>query len=328
MKKTLVTGGAGYIGSVVVERLLARGYEPVVLDNLSQGHLGALLPGVPFARADLLDLARIEEFFGQFEIEAVVHMAALALVGESVRDPLRYYRQNLGGLINLLEVMRGRRVTKLVFSSSAAVYGMPEQVPISEECATLPINPYGWTKWMSEQLLADLRSACGLNYVALRYFNVAGASERNGEIHDPETHLIPCVLGAALGRLPHVEILGTDYDTPDGTCIRDYIHVVDVADAHVLCLERLEDRSAIYNLGSGRGYSVREILACTEQVTGSAIPCRIAARRPGDPPRLVADHRKIERELGWTPKRGLEEMIQSAWQWYRRHPNGYEGSAR
>jgi UDP-glucose 4-epimerase len=323
VKKILVTGGAGYIGSVVVERLLARGCEPAVLDNLAQGHPGSVPSGVPFAHADLQDLPRVNEFFEQFEVEAVVHMAALALVGESVRDPLRYYRENLGGLVNLLEVMRARRISRLVFSSSAAVYGMPDQIPISEECSALPINPYGWTKWMGERILADYRSACGLEYVSVRYFNVAGASERNGEIHKPETHLIPCVLGAALGRLPQVEILGTDYDTPDGTCIRDYVHVVDVADAHVLCLERLGNCSAIYNLGTGRGYSVGEILACAEQVTGSAIPYRIAARRPGDPPRLVASHRKIERELGWMPKRGLEEMIRSAWQWYQRHPNGY-----
>jgi UDP-glucose 4-epimerase len=328
VKRILVTGGAGYIGSVLTELLAARGFQPVVLDNLAQGHLEAVSPGTPVAIADLQDRDALEDVFSKHGIEAVIHLAAVSVVGDSMGQPLRYYRENVIGLINLLIAMRVAGVNTLVFSSTAAVYGEPQQIPISEMCPMAPINPYGWTKLMCEQILADTGRAHGLCYASLRYFNVAGATQRCGEAHRPETHLIPRVLDVALGQQPHVEIYGTDYPTPDGTCIRDYIHVVDLAEAHLLALEAAKRASGIYNLGSSAGYSVREVIACAEKVTGRRIACVEKPRRIGDPPRLIAGHKKIQSELGWQPRRTLQDMVASAWAWRQRHPEGYVPSSK
>jgi UDP-glucose 4-epimerase len=319
----LVSGGAGYIGSVVTECLIRRGRSPVVLDNLSQGHRAAVPPGVPLVEADLLDKPFVEKVFRDFTIDAVIHLAAVSVVGDSVQQPTHYYRQNVGGLLNLLEVMLPAGVNQIVFSSTAAVYGKPDTIPITEECAARPINPYGWTKLVGEQILADAHAAYGLDYVSLRYFNVAGATEACGEAHHPETHLIPRLLAVAARQVAEFEIYGTDYETPDGTCIRDYIHVGDLAEAHTLALGRLRDAGEVYNLGGNRGYSVREVISCAEKVTGQKIPCVIRPRRPGDPPTLVASHEKIRDQLGWRPERGLEEMIHDAWRWLARQPNGF-----
>ncbi len=323
MGKILVTGGAGYIGSVVTEALANRGREPMVLDNLTQGHRAAVVPGVPLIEADLQDNVALERLFAQHQIEAVIHLAALALVSESVAQPLRYYRENVGGLLNLLEAMQRVDVKQIVFSSTAAVYGVPQQVPITEDGPLRLINPYGWTKLIGEQVLADCHAAFGLNFVSLRYFNVAGATESFGEAHHPETYLIPRVLEVALGQRHYLEIYGTDYDTPDGTCVRDYIDVGDLAEAHVLAVDAARKGCAIYNLGNDRGYSVREVVACAERITGRGIPCVEFPRRAGDPPVLVASHERIRTELGWRPRRDLEEMIASAWAWRQRYPNGY-----
>jgi len=325
--RVLVTGGAGYIGSVITERLLQRGDTPVVLDNFYQGHREALPGGVETVQADLADLQALEGVFHAGGIEAVMHMAAVSIVGDSVRDPVRYYRENVANLLPLLEVMERAGCRRIVFSSSAAVYGEPAEVPISEECATRPVNPYGWTKVMGERILADAAAAPDgagtLRFVSLRYFNVAGATKASGEMHRPETHLIPRVLEVALGERPHVELYGTDYPTPDGTCIRDYIHVQDLAEAHVLALDRTRTASGVYNLGNSRGYSVREVIECVRRVTGRKIPVLNHPRRTGDPPQLIASHGKAAKELGWKPKRGLEDMIASAWEWRLAHPQGY-----
>ncbi len=323
MGKILVTGGAGYIGSVITEALVNRGREPIVLDNFTQGHQAAVVPGVSLVDADLQDYSALERLFAQHQIEAVIHLAALSVVGDSVAQALHYYRENVGGLLSLLEAMHRADVKQIVFSSTAAVYGQPQQFPITEECPAKPINPYGWTKLIGEQILTDCHAAYGLNFVSLRYFNVAGATESFGEAHHPETHLIPRVLEAALGQRRHLEVYGTDYDTPDGTCIRDYIDVRDLAEAHILAVDETRRRCAIYNLGSYRGYSVREVVNSAERITGRRIPCVECPRRAGDPPRLLASHEKISAELGWQPRGGLEEMIASAWAWRQRHPNGY-----
>jgi len=321
--KILVTGGAGYIGSVVTEALANRGREPVVFDNLSQGHRAAVAPGTLLIEADLQDHSALERLFAQHQIEAVIHLAALSVVSDSVAQPARYYRENVGGLLNLLEAMHRADVKQIVFSSTAAVYGLPQQLPITEDCPAQPINPYGWTKLIGEQILVDCHAAYGLNFVSLRYFNVAGATESFGEAHHPETHLIPRVLEVALGQWRNVEVYGADYDTPDGTCIRDYIDVRDLAEAHVLAVDETRKKCAIYNLGSDRGYSVREVVACAEKITAMRIPCVEIPRRAGDPPRLLASHEKIRSELGWQPRRGLQDMIASAWAWRQHHPNGF-----
>jgi UDP-glucose 4-epimerase len=328
LERILITGGAGYIGSAITERLLARGDVPVVLDNFSQGHWDAIPPGAQTVQADLAEALALEQVFRQHNIEAVVHMAAVSLVGDSVRQPVRYYRENVSNLLTLLDAMQRAACHRIVFSSTAAVYGRPAQVPITEDCPTLPINPYGWSKRLAEQILADVAHAAaqegpGLQHVALRYFNVAGATERCGEMHHPETHLIPRVLDVALDRRPHLELYGTDYDTPDGTCIRDYIHIQDLAEAHLLALDRTRSASGTYNLGNSQGYSVRQVVECAQRVTRKKIPVQNFPRRPGDPPRLVASFQKAAAELRWQPRRGLDEMIASAWEWHLRHPQGY-----
>lgn len=321
--RVLVTGGAGYIGSVVTEQLVNEGHDVVVYDSLDRGHRDAVVDEATFIHADLMDTETLSATFTDHRIEAVVHMAADALVGESMQDPARYYRNNVVAGLSLLDATRAAGVRQIVFSSSAAVYGEPAKQPIEETDPTTPVNPYGETKLAFERALKWSRVAYGLRYAILRYFNAAGATARNGERHDPETHLIPLVLQTAAGLCPHVMIFGGDYPTKDGTCIRDYIHVLDLARAHALALDALargERQDEIYNLGcGGAGYSIREVIDCAREVTGRDIPARTGPRRPGDPPILVAASDKIARHLGWRPQlQNLRVIIESAWTWMQR----------
>jgi UDP-glucose 4-epimerase len=322
--KLLVTGGAGYVGSIVARHLLDRGHEVVVLDNLTRGHRAAVPDGAELVVADLLDREALEAAIDR-GFDAVLHFAALSLVGESGTHPELYFRTNVGGTLNLLETMRGADVPQLLFSSTAAVYGAPAEVPIAETAPTVPTNTYGRSKLAVDWLIGDFCRAHGLGGVSLRYFNVAGASGGLGEDHDPETHLIPNILRAALGSNPFVEIYGTDYPTPDGTAIRDYIHVDDLAEAHVLALPASEaGRHKIFNLGNGTGFSVRQVIDAAQEVTGAGIHAREAPRRPGDPPVLVASSDLIRSELGWEPRKpGLEEMVADAWAFTQARPHGY-----
>jgi UDP-glucose-4-epimerase GalE len=326
MTRILVTGGAGYIGSHTVRLLLSRGHDVWVYDNLSFGHRAAV-PAERLLVGDLSDEARLDHALLQHRIEAVIHFAAFAYVGESVRDPAKYYRNNLVNTLILMDVMRRQQIGRFVFSSTCATYGIPERVPITEEEPQKPINPYGATKLAVERALADFAAAYGWGYAALRYFNASGASPDGtiGEDHDPETHLIPIVLQVAQGRRPHVEVFGTDYPTPDGTCIRDYIHVDDLAEAHLLALEKLEPGKELRcNLGTGRGYSVREVIRTAEEVTGKPVAVKETPRRAGDPPVLVAAADRAQRELGWRPRyTELRPIIETAWNWHRTHPRGY-----
>jgi UDP-glucose 4-epimerase len=326
--RILVTGGAGYIGSHTVKLLLARGHDVRVYDNLAMGHRTAV-PAERLIVGDLHEPDRLDHALLIHRIEAVIHFAASAYVGESVRDPGKYYRNNVAGALSLLEAMRRQDVKRIVFSSTCATYGVPLQVPITEEEPQRPINPYGRTKLMIEQALADYSAAYGIGYAALRYFNAAGAAADGsiGEDHDPETHLIPLVLQAALGQRPHIEVFGTDYPTADGTCIRDYIHVDDLAEAHILALGKLTDGAALrYNVGTGRGYSVREVIQTAEAVTRRKLPVKEGPRRAGDPPELVASPAKIMKELGWKPRYiELAPIIETAWNWHRKHPKGFAG---
>ena len=300
--RVLVTGGAGYIGSVVVEELLAQEHTPIVYDNLSKGHRQSVAPGAELVEGELVDQQRLERVLAKQEIEAVMHMAADSLVGESFRNPAKYYANNMVAGLSLLEAMRSARVSRMVFSSTAAVYGEPERQPIRESDATVPTNPYGETKLAFERALHWYEQAYGLRYVSLRYFNAAGATTRCGELHDPETHLIPLVLQVAAGRRPVLEVFGNDYSTRDGTCVRDYIHVSDLAHAHVLVLNVLSRKSEVFNLGCGGGYTVLEIIEAARRVTGRPIPIQIEPRRSGDPAVLIASSEKIQKELGWHPR--------------------------
>lgn len=313
----LVTGGAGYIGSVVVEETIRAGHNAVVYDNLVKGHREMVASDAVFVLGDLLDQRLLENTLRDHEIDAVIHMAAYSLVGESVTAPAAYYKNNISGGLSLLDAMRSCDVKKIVFSSTAAVYGEPAKQPIEENDPTRPTNPYGDTKRAFEEALKMYDAGYGIRYSSLRYFNAAGASERCGELHDPETHLIPIILQVAAGERDHVEIYGEDYPTRDGTCIRDYIHVVDLSRAHVLALDLLDERSAIFNLGcGGDGYSVREVIETAKKVTGRAIPTKVTMRRPGDPSVLIASSDRIKNELGWEPKlQDLELIIGSAWRW-------------
>ena len=324
----LVTGGAGYIGSHAVRKLIETGHAVVVLDNLSYGHRAAVPEAVPFYPVDLKDTDRIEEILRKHQIQAVMHFAALISVGESVQKPLLYYRNNTAGAMSLLEAMERAGVKRFVFSSTAATYGEPEETPIYETTKQLPINPYGRSKWFVEQILRDIAAADPeFGFVAFRYFNVAGASDDAtiGEDHSPETHLIPLVLFAAMGKRKNITVFGTDYPTPDGTCIRDYVHVNDLITAHVLGIEALSGGDArFYNLGIGRGYSVKEILDAAKKATGKEIPVVLGDRREGDPARLFANSDKVQHELGWKPVHtDVEEVITSAWRWHTSHPDGY-----
>jgi UDP-glucose 4-epimerase len=321
----LVTGGAGYIGSVVAERLIESGHTPIVYDDLSRGHCEAVLPGAVLVEGELTDTSKLEECMRANGVEAVIHLAASSLVGESMTVPSRYFRNNMVAGIELLDAMLACGVTRIVFSSTAAVYGEPETTPIKEDSAQRPTNPYGESKLAFEKVLHWYDVAYGMKHASLRYFNAAGATAKLGEHHDPETHLIPIVLSCALGGRPEVAIFGDDYPTPDGTCIRDYIHVADLADAHILALGALDRGSRIYNLANGNGYSVNEVIEAARRITGRSIPARTAPRRPGDPAVLVASSELIKRELRWDPKHfELDGIIESAWQWHLAHPRGYE----
>jgi UDP-arabinose 4-epimerase len=316
----LVTGGAGYIGSHTAKTLAAAGHRPIVIDNLSYGHEWAVKWG-PFERGDLADAAWVAGVFDRHAVEAVIHFAASAYVGESMTDPRKYFRNNTVNTLNLLDVMVGHGVTRLVFSSTCATYGVPDRVPIDEEHRQAPVNPYGESKLFVERMLYWYGQAYGLRSVALRYFNASGADPAGeiGEDHDPETHLIPLVIDAALGRRPPVGVFGTDYPTPDGTAIRDYIHVVDLAEAHLRALDYLVGggASAAFNLGTGRGHSVREVIETVERVGGTPVPRVASPRRAGDPPALVADARRAREVLGWTARfADLDVIIEHAWKWH------------
>jgi UDP-glucose 4-epimerase len=322
--KLLVTGGAGYFGSIVSRQLLAAGHDVVVLDNLERGHRAAVPAQARLVVADLRDSQAVQDACAE-GFDGVLHFAAFALVSESVAHPERYYRNNVVGSLNLLEAMRAAGIGRLVFSSTCAVYGQPDEIPISESAPPRPANAYGASKLAVDGMIGDFALAHGLGAVSLRYFNVAGATGGAGEDHDPETHLIPNILRTAQGRNPYVEVFGTDYPTPDGTAIRDYIHIEDLAAAHLLALEATDPgRHEIFNLGNGNGFSVREVIAATETVTGISIATREAPRRPGDPPMLVAASAKIRDELGWEPRKpALDQMIGDAWSFAEAQPDGY-----
>jgi UDP-glucose 4-epimerase len=320
--RIFVVGGAGYIGSICVELLLDEGHEVTVFDNLTEGHRRSVDERAAFIGGDLSRRAEISRALAEVKPDAVMHFAANALVGESMENPSKYFRNNVCAGINLLDAMLAADVRNLVFSSTCATFGPPERVPIDETLPQRPINPYGESKLLFEKILRWYDEIHGLKFVALRYFNAAGATENFGEDHRCETHLIPNVLKVALGKKPHVEIYGTDYETPDGTCIRDYIHILDLSRAHILALGAA--RSACYNLGTGGGSSVREVIDVCRDVTGEKIPVVEKPRRPGDPPRLIAASEKIKRELGWEPKfQDLRAIIESAWKWHQKFPEGY-----
>lgn len=317
--KILVAGGAGYIGSHMLRMLDKLGHSVVTFDDLSTGFREAVLAG-EFVQGSLHDKVALKILFSAHQFDVIVHFAGSIAVGESVRDPAKYYQNNLAGTLNLLDAMHMHGVNKIVFSSTAAIFGNPQYVPIDEAHPQAPINPYGMTKWVTERILRDYDVAYGLRSVSLRYFNAAGASPDAllGERHDPETHLIPLALRAAKGTSPELTVFGTDYDTPDGTCIRDYIHIVDLCDAHVLALQHLMSGgdSRAYNLGNGQGYSVKEVIKVAEKVCGISVPVKYGPRRAGDPPRLVADASQIKKDWGWSPRYGsLETIIEHAWQW-------------
>lgn len=319
--KILVTGGAGYIGSHMVRLLVGSRHEPVIFDNLSTGHRRFIPKEAAFVKGDLQDFSDIRSAFKKFRINAVMHFAACALVGESVANPVKYFENNVNGSLNLLKAMLDEKVRFLIFSSTCAVYGQPKKIPIGENEPKTPLNPYGQSKWTVECLLKGFSKVTPLRYAALRYFNACGAHRAGsiGEVHNPETHLIPNVLKTACGKKEQLEIFGDDYDTPDGTCIRDYVHVEDIARAHLLAFQFLKSsgKSEVFNLGIEKGYSVKEIIQTAEKVTGRKIKSKVSKRRPGDPPRLIADSAKIRKILGWEPQIGLREIIRSAWEWER-----------
>lgn len=324
----LITGGAGYIGSHTARELKDQGRDIVIYDNLSRGHRQAV-KDMPLVVGDLADTELLARTIDEYHVDSVIHFAAESQVGESMADPQKYYINNVSGTLNLLKVMKEKNVNKIVFSSTAATYGEPERIPIDEESVKNPTSVYGRTKLMMEQILEDYDMAYGLKYVALRYFNAAGAhiSGEIGEDHEPETHLIPIIMQVLLGQREAISIFGTDYPTPDGTCIRDYIHVTDLAHAHILALDALYDgmESRIYNLGNGNGFSVKEVIDTVEKVTGKKVPRVEEGRRPGDPAVLIASSQKIIKELGWKPRYNtLEKIIETAWNWHKNHPNGFE----
>ena len=318
--KILVTGGAGYIGSVIVKELLNSNHEVIVIDDLSKGHRAAVHPKAIFIQTGLKNLKDLDETFKQFRFDAVIHMAANSLVGESVQNPGKYFRNNVVNGINLLNIMLKNNCKKIVFSSSAAVYGEPKNVPIKEKDETRPTNPYGESKLMFEKVMKWYSKAYRLDYTSLRYFNAAGCDEHYGEDHSPETHLIPIIMQTALGQNKEIQVYGTDYPTKDGTCIRDYIHVSDLAKAHILALKK----NGTYNLGCSAGYSVKEIIDSARKITGKDIPVKESQRRSGDPAVLVADSEKIKQDLGWKAEYKLRDIIKSAWLWHKKNPKGYE----
>jgi UDP-glucose 4-epimerase len=324
----MVAGGAGYIGSHAAKQLIESGHRVVVVDNLCRGHRAAVDRRATFAVVDLAETAKLAGLLAEHQVECVMHFAALAAVGESVADPLAYYDNNTAGTISLLKAMKASGVKRLVFSSTCATYGEPEAVPIVETMRQQPISPYGWSKWCVERVLRDYSAADRqFSFAALRYFNVAGSASDGalGEDHDPETHLIPVLLRAALGLVPKVSVFGTDYPTPDGTCIRDYIHVEDLCDAHIVAMQALRPGDArFYNLGIGRGYSVKEVIEAVRAVTGREIPLEYGPRRAGDPAMLYANAEKIQRELGWSARHtDIKACVSTAWNWFQHHPRGY-----
>jgi UDP-glucose 4-epimerase len=323
----LVTGGAGYIGSVTADRLRAKGEEVVVLDDLGRGHRAAVDKDVPFYHGHVGDRALLARIAAEHKIEACVHFAALTYVGESVLEPVRYFENNVGQGTALMRALLEAGVRRVVFSSTCATYGVPDRIPISEKCPQWPLNPYGWSKLVMERLLDSCDRAYGLKFVALRYFNAAGATDRQGEHHEPESHLVPNVLAAAMGEKAELSVFGTDYPTPDGTAIRDYVHVSDLAEAHILALDylRLGGDSDFINLGTGYGYSVLEVIENARKVTGHPIPTRIEGRREGDPAKLVADATKAQKVLGWNPEMSdLPTILRSQWEWRQKYPRGYD----
>lgn len=323
--KILVTGAAGYIGSVITEQLLGEGYDVIALDNLQQGHRQALASETHFVQADLGEPAVLDDIFSANQITAVMHFAAHSLVGESIMNPQKYFHNNAVCALNLLDSMVKHGVKKIVFSSSAAVYGTPINTPITEDAPLAPVNPYGESKVIFEKILKWYGAAYGLNAISLRYFNAAGATPAHGEHHEPETHLIPNVLKVVMRKVDHVSIFGNDYNTPDGTCVRDYVHVLDIANAHLKALSVIDGAGVrSYNLGSQRGHSVLEVVRTSEKVTGFRIPVIFEPRRPGDPPTLVASSELARKELDWRPLHpSLEDIISSAWQWQNKFPDGY-----
>ena len=324
----LVCGGAGYIGSHTVRELLTTGEEVIIADNLSTGHKASINPAVKFYECDIRDKSALKKIFAENKIEAVFHFAAFIEAGESVKLPLKYFNNNVYGMQILLEAMTECGVDKIIFSSSAAVYGEPERIPIDEGDATFPVNPYGDSKLIMEIMMRRVSAAQGVRFVSLRYFNASGASVDGsiGEDHHPESHLIPLILQVPLGKRDHITVFGTDYPTPDGTCIRDYIHVLDLANAHICALNYLRNggESNFFNLGTGHGFSVKEIIDAAEKVTGLKIKTELGARRPGDPARLIASGEKARRILNWTPRfDDVEKIIATAWNWHKSHPQGY-----
>ena len=328
----LVVGGAGYIGSHCVRQLIAAGHRPVVLDNLAYGHRKAVAQEIPFYAANLGDTPTVLNILRQEKIELVMHFAAFCYVGESVTAPVKYYENNVVATLHLLDAMLQAGVKKFVFSSTCATFGVPERLPMTEDLPQAPINPYGQTKLDVENMLKALSTAHGLSFAAFRYFNAAGAAEDGtiGEDHNPETHLIPLAIQVAMGKRANLQIFGTDYPTPDGTCLRDYVHVDDLSRAHIAVFDKLATPGArfFYNLGTGKPFSVREIIQAVEKITGKKVPVIESPRRAGDPPALFADSSKAQKELGWTPKfMDAESVIATAWKWHQSHPNGY-GDAR
>ncbi|MDA1050655.1 MAG: UDP-glucose 4-epimerase GalE [Planctomycetota bacterium] len=322
--KILVTGGAGYIGSVVVEQLVNQGDSVVVFDNLSLGHREAVHPEAEFIHADLADRAAIDQALAKHQPEAVMHFAAYSLVGESMKFPLQYLGENVTNFLNLLQGLVAHDVKQLILSSTANLFDAPERMPIDETERIVPGSPYGESKYICERMLYWLDKIHGLRYAALRYFNAAGASDQRGEDHTPELHLIPIVLQVALGQRERVSMFGDDYDTPDGTCVRDYIHVLDLAQAHILALQALDNGSRTYNLGNGQGFSVKQVIETAREITGHPIPADVVARRAGDPATLVAGSQKIRQELNWQPAYPeLRAIIETAWRWHQSHPQGY-----
>ena len=323
--KILVTGGAGYIGSIVVEQLIKAGENVVVFDNLYQGHRAAVHPAAAFVQGDLADRAAIDGVMEQHQPEAIMHFASHTLVGESMEQPFLYLGENVINGLNLLQSAIKHKVRRFILSSTANLFDDPERMPIDEAERIVPGSPYGESKFILERLLYWLDRVHGLRYAALRYFNAAGASAERGEDHNPELHLIPIVLQVALGQREKIKIFGDDYSTPDGTCVRDYIHVLDLAQAHILALRALDQSSRLYNLGNGQGFSVKEVIDTARAITGHPIPAEMVARRPGDPAVLIAGSDKIRRELGWQPQHpNLRDIIESAWRWHKSHPHGYE----
>lgn len=328
--KVLVTGGAGYIGSVAVDALIASGHEVAVLDNLYMGHRAAVSPQAAFFEADLANRAAVDHVMSTFSPDSIMHFAAYSLVGESVENPFKYLGDNVSNAINLIDSAISHGVERFILSSTANLFDEPDTIPISEKEKIVPGSPYGESKFFVERILHWAHRTKGLRYAALRYFNAAGCTPVKGEDHDPETHLIPLVIQVALGQRQSIKIFGDDYPTADGTCVRDYIHVEDLASAHILALEALREKEVLhYNLGNGNGFSVKEVVETVREVTGHAIPAEITPRRAGDPATLIADSRRIREELGWNPKYpDLKSIVQSAWDWHVEHPKGYDDRAK